>query len=313
MKPKTASPVGAEAVEVKGWVGAHKFLLLRRASQLFFLMLFLMGPWFGIWWVKGTLAGSMTLGTLPLTDPLVLAQGVVAGHWPALTAVTGALIVVLAYALIGGRVYCSWVCPINPVTDAAHWLHDRLGLPKGWQPKRATRLWVLAMVLALSAATGMIVWALVNPITALHRGLVFGMGLAWALVAAVFVFDLVLSRRGWCGHLCPVGAFYGLLGTASVLRVSAADRAKCDDCMDCFAVCPEMHVISPALRGASDTTPLILSPDCTNCGRCIGVCSVDVFRFTHRFDRRPSKGRDKARPQTGATARPRSDLHGELT
>ncbi|WP_370046126.1 quinol dehydrogenase ferredoxin subunit NapH [Salipiger sp.] len=284
MKEKAKLPVGEEAIRLKGWWRAHRFLLLRRLSQVFFLLLFLLGPWFGLWWVAGTLAASRTFGILPLTDPLVLAQGIVAGHWPELTALTGALIVLAAYALIGGRVYCSWVCPINPVTDAAHWLHDRLGLQKGWQPKRHTKLWLLGTVLVVSALTGTIAWEVINPITMLHRGLVFGMGFAWALVALVFLFDLLVSRRGWCGHLCPVGAFYGLLGTHSLLRVSAIKRAACDDCMDCFAVCPENHVIAPGLRGKDDDTPLILSPDCTNCGRCIDVCSVDVFAFTHRLD-----------------------------
>ncbi|NDW00220.1 quinol dehydrogenase ferredoxin subunit NapH [Salipiger sp. PrR002] len=288
MKEKTKLPVGAEAIHLKGWWRAHRFLLLRRLSQGFFLLLFLLGPWFGLWWVTGTLAGSRSFGILPLTDPLVLAQSLAAGHWPELTALIGAAIVVIGYVLIGGRVYCSWVCPINPVTDAAHWLHVRLGLPKGWQPKRHTRLWLLGTVLVVSALTGTIAWEAINPITMLHRGLVFGtafgMGFAWALVALVFLFDLLVSRRGWCGHLCPVGAFYGLLGTHSLLRVSATGRAACDDCMDCFAVCPENHVIAPALRGKEAETPLILSPDCTNCGRCVDVCSVDVFSFTHRFD-----------------------------
>ncbi|WGW03634.1 quinol dehydrogenase ferredoxin subunit NapH [Tropicibacter oceani] len=284
MSAKTKLPTGQEAIEVKGWLGAHRYLILRRLSQSFFLFLFLMGPWFGIWWVVGTLAGSRTFGVLPLTDPLVLMQGLAAGHWPELTAIIGALIVLAVYALIGGRVYCSWVCPINPVTDAAHWLHDKLGLQKGWQPKRSTRYWILGAVFAVSALTGTIAWEVVNPVTMVHRGLVFGMGFAWALVAAIFVFDLLVARRGWCGHLCPVGAFYGLLGSKSLLRVSAVDRAACDDCMDCFAVCPENQVISPALRGKPGETPLILSPDCTNCGRCIDVCSVDVFAFTHRFD-----------------------------
>lgn len=286
MKLKTASPIGAEAIAEKGWLGAHKYLLLRRISQAGFLILFLLGPWFGLWIVKGNLAGSMTLGVLPLTDPFVALQSVAAGHWPELTGLLGALIVGVTYALIGGRVYCSWVCPINPVTDAAHWLHQRLDLPKGWQPRRATRYWMLAMVFAVSALGGVIAWEFVNPVSMLHRGLIFGMGFAWTFVIAVFLFDLILSRRGWCGHLCPVGAFYGLLGRRSVLRVSAVNRVACDDCMDCFAVCPEMHVISPALRGKEDASPLILSPDCTNCGRCIDVCSVDVFRFTHRFDGR---------------------------
>lgn len=298
MSARTKLPVGQEAIQKKGWIGAHKYLLLRRLSQIMFLLIFLVGPWFGLWIVKGNLAGSLTLGVLPLTDPLVLLQGIAAQHWPELTAITGALIVGVSYALIGGRVYCSWVCPINPVTDGAYWLHDRLGLKKGWQPKKTTRYWILGMVLIVSALTGTIAWELVNPITMLQRGLIFGIGFAWTFVIAAFLFDLFVSRRGWCGHLCPVGAFYGLLGSKSLLRISARNRAACDDCMDCFAVCPEMHVITPALRGKGTDTPLILSPDCTNCGRCIDVCSVDVFRFTHRFDAGPAAGRDDAAPRS---------------
>ncbi len=104
---------------------------------------------------------------------------------------------------------------------------------------------------------------------------------------AVFVFDLLTAKHGWCGHLCPVGAAYGVIGKASVLRVSAFDRAKCDDCMDCFAVCPEPHVISPALRGGkTGATPVITHADCTLCGACIDSCPETVFRFTTRFDHR---------------------------
>ena len=126
-------------------------------------------------------------------------------------------------------------------------------------------------------------------------------GFVVSVVALVFLFDLFVSRRGWCGHLCPVGAFYGLVGHKSLLRVTASKRAACDGCMDCFAVCPENHVISPALRGKGAETPLILSPDCTNCGRCIDVCSVDVFAFTHRFD-----------PRIEATPEPSPDAPDEM-
>lgn len=281
-----AKPVGIEAVRTKGWLGANRYLILRRLSQATVLAVFLIGPWFGIWWVKGNLASSLTFGVLPLTDPYVLLQSLAARHWPETTAILGALIVTAFYAGIGGRLYCSWVCPVNPVTDAAHWLHDRLGLSKGWQPKRTTRLWILAMTFVVSAVTGTIAWEFVNPVSMLHRGLIFGMGFAWTFVVAVFLFDLFVARRGWCSHLCPVGAFYGLLNEPSLLRVSAANRASCDNCMDCFAVCPESHVITPALRGKDGETPLIVARDCTSCGRCIDVCARDVFRFTHRFDHR---------------------------
>ncbi|MFW2545396.1 quinol dehydrogenase ferredoxin subunit NapH [Primorskyibacter sp. 2E107] len=302
MSAKTRLPTGQEAIAAKGWFGAHKWLLARRTSQLLFLAIFLVGPWFGWRIVDGTLAGSRTLNVLPLTDPFIALQGILAGHWPEVTALVGALIVLVAYALIGGRMYCSWVCPINPVTDAAHWLHARFDIPKGWQPKRHTRLWLFGTVLVVSGLTGSIAWEILNPITMVHRGLVFGMGAAWGIVAAVFLFDLFVSRRGWCGHLCPVGAFYGLLGQGSLLRVSASKRAACDDCMDCFAVCPEMQVITPALRGKGNETPLILSPDCTNCGRCIDVCSVDVFSFTHRFDHRIDDAVQPAKPHVAEKA-----------
>ncbi|MBL8698058.1 MAG: quinol dehydrogenase ferredoxin subunit NapH [Alphaproteobacteria bacterium] len=277
---------GRVAAVRRGWLAAHRFLLLRRLAQLVFLAVFLTGPWFGLWIAKGTLATSLTFDVLPLTDPLVLLQSLAARHWPSATALIGAAIVLAAYLLVGGRAYCAWVCPINPVTDLAYWLRTRLGLAKGWQPSRATRFWLLGAVLVVSAVAGRIAWEAVNPITILQRGLLFGIGLGWIAVVAVFLFDLLVARHGWCGHLCPVGAFYGLLGKAAVLRVSAAGRARCDDCMDCYAVCPEPHVISPALRGTAATSPVILSGDCSNCGRCADVCPEDVFRFALRGDRR---------------------------
>lgn len=34
-------------------------------------------------------------------------------HLPA-TALTGAVIITVLYALAGKRLFCSWVCPLNP-------------------------------------------------------------------------------------------------------------------------------------------------------------------------------------------------------
>lgn len=270
----------------RGLLARNKWLLLRRSSQLGILALFLAGPLAGIWIVKGTIASSLTLDTLPLTDPFMLLQGLVAGHIPATAAIVGAAIVLAFYALVGGRVYCAWVCPVNMVTDGAHWLSSRFGLAKGWQPRRSLRHWMLAMTLAVSAIAGAVAWEYVNPVTLFYRGLLYGGGLAVAAVLTVFLFDLFVSRRGWCGHLCPVGAFYGHVGHFAILRVNAAERATCDDCMDCFAVCPEPHVITPALNGTGKGAgSVILSSDCTNCGRCIDVCDRKVFTFSPRFAR----------------------------
>ena len=280
-----AQRIGAEAVAAKGWLGAHKFLLARRVTQLGILALFLLGPLAGLWIVKGNLAYSLTLNTLHLADPYVLLQSLLTGHVPAKAAVIGGAIVLGFYFLVGGRTYCSWVCPVNLVTDAAKWLRDRLGIRgPGANLSRNTRYWVLGLTLVMALATGTLAWEMVNPVSMLHRGLIFGMGAAWVVVGAVFLFDVFVSRHGWCGHVCPVGAFYSLVNRWSPLKVSAAERARCNDCMDCFAVCPEPQVIKPALKGESQGLgPVILASACTNCGRCIDVCSKDVFTFGSRF------------------------------
>ncbi|MFZ2971554.1 MAG: quinol dehydrogenase ferredoxin subunit NapH [Ferribacterium limneticum] len=276
---------GAEAVAEKGWLRAHKWLILRRISQFSILALFLAGPWFGQWIVKGNLAYSYTLGFLPLTDPYVALQSMVTGHLPETLGLVGLAIVLVFYLLVGGRVYCSWVCPVNIVTDAAGWLRGRLGIKGSSQLSRSTRYWILGMTLVGSALTGVVLWELINPVSMLHRGLIFGMGMAWTVVLVVFLFDLFVTSRGWCGRLCPVGAFYSLIGRWSPLRVSAPARAACNDCMDCFEVCPEPQVIRPALKGeGKGVGPVILSPNCTNCGRCIDVCSKEVFTFGLRFN-----------------------------
>ena len=280
--------VGSEARMVKGWLGAHKWLLLRRLSQLAILALFLAGPWFGLWIVKGNLSSSLTLGILPLTDPYLLAQSLAAGVLPYREALLGAGIVLAFYLLVGGRLYCAWVCPVNLVTDTAAWLRRRLGLRGGKIPSSDTRYWLLGFTLLAAMATGSLAWEWVNPVSMLHRGLIFGFGLAWGIVGGIFLYDLLIATRGWCGHLCPMGAFYSLLGTTALIRVSAARRSACDDCMDCFAVCPEPQVIRPALKAAGQTHPLILDRNCTTCGRCVDVCGKNVFQVTTRFDRSES-------------------------
>ena len=81
--------IGAEAVEEKGWLRAHKWLILRRLSQFGILALFMLGPLAGIWIVKGNLNYSLTLGTLPLADPLVMLQLLATRHVPERNAIIG--------------------------------------------------------------------------------------------------------------------------------------------------------------------------------------------------------------------------------
>ena len=61
--------IGAEAVEAKGWLRAHKWLILRRISQLGILGVLLLEPLAGVGIVKGNLNCSDTLDFRPVTHP----------------------------------------------------------------------------------------------------------------------------------------------------------------------------------------------------------------------------------------------------
>ena len=288
---------GRDAIAQKGWLLAHRWLLLRRFSQLLILALFMGSGWLagrlgGLWIIKGNLTSSLLLDTVPLADPYVFLQILVTGHLPpvavAINAVIGALIVAAFYLLVGGRVFCAWVCPINIVTDAAAWARRRLGIKSNHPLHAHTRYWFLGGTFFAAALTGTLAWEWLNPVSIAHRGLFFGMGAGIWFLLIVFLYDLFVAHRGWCGHLCPMGAFYSLLGKTALLRVATPRRDDCDDCMDCFIVCPEPQVIRPALKKAGQESPVILSSSCTTCGRCIDVCDRHVFKLTHRFSQRSS-------------------------
>jgi len=109
------------------------------------------------------------------------------------------------------------------VTDSANYLRrvldiDRAHLQK--QPiSRVARYWILGLGLILSAIMGIAAFEFVSPISMLHRGIIFGMGFGWSAILMIFLFDLFVLKNGWCGHLCPLGAFYSLVGKFSFIRV----------------------------------------------------------------------------------------------
>lgn len=273
--------LGKIAIEKKGWFLANRFLLLRRFVQISILVLFLLGPLAGIWIIEGNLSSSLLLDLIPFTDPFVLMQSMASGYIPLFKAFLGMGIVVLFYLLVGGRVFCSWVCPVNLLTDAAAWCRRKLKLRKEKVISRFWRYWILAMVMVLPVFTGVMSWEMVNPVSAFNRGLFFGMGLGWVLFLMIFLFDLLAVENGWCGHLCPMGAFYSLINRVSLVKVDAVHRDRCTDCLDCFDVCPEPEILKGPVYGQkSNIGTLVKDISCTNCGRCIDVCAEDVFVIT---------------------------------
>ncbi len=280
-------PTGERSRQKLGLWYSLRFLLLRRLSQFILLCLFTI-PIGSFWILQGTLASSIFLQTIPLNDPFIFLQSLTTGHIFTASGMIGAIILTVFYWLMGGRSYCAWVCPINPITDAAHWTRQRLKCKNHVSLSKSSRLWIMGVVLVMSSLFQVMVWELINPITGIFRSIVFMSlsisSLSFSFILLIFVLDTFVANRLWCSHLCPVGAFYKGLGYRSPLKISAPLKHQCDDCADCYKVCPEFHVLRPVLKG---TATCVTSTDCTRCGRCIDVCHLKVFQFEWALHTQP--------------------------
>lgn len=257
-----------------------KYLIARRLVQAGLLALYFGANAYGWKILEGNLSASLLLGTVPLADPYAIVQMLFAGAVLASDVLIGALIITLVYAVIGGRAFCSWVCPVNMVTDLANWLRRKLGtsdVQKRVYMSRSLRFWVLGLSLALSFVMGVAAFELISPISMVHRGVVFGIGMGVGAIVVIFMFDLFVHEHGWCGYICPLGAFYSLIGKFSLIRVRH-DADHCTACMKCKEVCPEKEVLHMVAKNSES----VLMGACTNCARCIEVCDDDALNFSIR-------------------------------
>jgi len=165
------------------WLRRNRVLLARRATQLAVLLLFWLGAHSHLGVLTGNLSASHVFRAVPLSDPFAVLQLLASGHALAGTALLGAVIVVVFYLLVGGRSFCSWVCPVNLLSDAAAVVARRRGLRGQFRVSRRTRYGILALALVVSALSGVAAFEWISPIAMIHREIVFGPGLGLLAIA----------------------------------------------------------------------------------------------------------------------------------
>jgi ferredoxin-type protein NapH len=256
----------------------HRYLFLRRFVQIGLMVLYFGANAWGWNILVGNLSSSKFLNLIPMSDPYAALQMFVAGAVLATDLLIGVVIIVLFYSIVGGRVFCSWVCPVNMITDLAYYIRRKFGLnriQKRQPASRNIRYWAIVISLIISVAFGITAFEFISPVSMVHRGVVFGMGFGFAAIVVLFLFDLFVLKNGWCGHICPLGGFYSLIGRFSFIRVHH-NVDNCTECMKCKEVCPEMQVLHMIAKKSEP----VLDGECTNCARCIEVCDDDALNFS---------------------------------
>ena len=243
--------------------------------------------------------GSFSILGLTFMDPVVAAETFVREP-SAWSAILGGIALTLLIAVLMGRVFCGWLCPVNTVLEGIDLLRSRvlprMGFtPPNWAAPRWLK-WVLFLGgVSLSLVADVAFWVQVLPHVQIGRDvfslIFFGALTAVAPLLAIIVFaELLISRRVWCRSLCPTGAVLGLAGFFAPLRIRKAASPCRSGCTACAGVCP--MTLNPAEP--------ISQAECLNCGLCLPVCPEELLRLT------PARIIPAARPRRVTQSRTRN-------
>jgi ferredoxin-type protein NapH len=240
--------------------------------------------------LEGTLSGSRFLG-FHLIDVFTTLEMFLAEHHLHINIIIGVTTITLFYIFVGGRSYCSWVCPYGILSEIGEKWHNTLVNKKIIKDRKfdhRIRYFFWGIFLTLSFTSGYLVFETFNVVGILSRAIAYGWSITLIWVLIVLAFEVFYSRRAWCTYICPIGTTYGMIGKVSALRIEWNDN--CDHCMVCSDVCFENQVLE-ITKAKYDkqreekgiTKEYITGADCTLCGRCIDVCHEDALSFGFRL------------------------------
>ena len=259
---------------------SHKWRNRRWAVLIATNLLFVLSFWLDIQLLEGALTASRFAG-FHLIDLNSALQVMLAHKHIIVNLFIGTFTVFLLWVLLGGRTFCSWVCPYHLVSELTEKLHLMLvdrKIVTDHEFHRGTRtvFWLLFALLAI--VTGYTVFETLSPTGILSRALIYGPGLALGWVGLLLLFEVFYSRRAWCRYICPIGLTYGAVGSISPLQITYHVE-HCFHEGDCRKVCLVPHVLEVTVKGRASDETMGLGPDCTRCGLCVDTCPTGALRF----------------------------------
>ena len=223
-------------------------------------------------------------------------------------AATG-FIVILILTFLGGRLYCSLLCPLGTIQD----IFSRAGgrLKKRYRkygfkrPYTVLRYTILILVLIITMVWGIYFLTLTDPYSIFGRFMtyfarpvimlinnalsdLFGMFDLYTFVHQpvvlfnplvyiipvlflVLVFYLSFTKgRLYCNTVCPVGTLLGLFSKVSLFRVKFID-GKCSKCGRCALTCKSSCI--DFLNKEIDNSR------CVDCFNCISSCPDKAMEY----------------------------------
>ena len=212
--------------------------------------------------------------------------------------------VVILLTLLGGRIYCSTICPLGILQDIVIFTRRKLGPKQRLRFQKAMNLLrysILVVTLLFIAFSSVLLLNLLDPYAIFGRMathlyqpvLLFVNNLLYkipflglhnmeyspfSLIGFIFAAGMLLivtymagtNGRLYCNSVCPVGTLLGWLSRYSFFKIKIA-RSTCTQCGKCQAVC-KANCIDIKNMKVDETR-------CISCYDCIPVCEVSSIGY----------------------------------
>ncbi len=151
-----------------------------------------------------------------------------------------------------GRIFCGWICPITAIMNITTVFARE-------KPKISLKTkYVFLVLTAVALYLDYSGWLSFSK-EVLKVGFV-------VLIVAIVAFSFLYSRV-FCTHICPVGAFFSLLGHLSIFRLRVGE--DCRRCEKCNSVC-EMSI------DVMNSKPM---NECSLCWNCVEECPYKSIKL----------------------------------
>lgn len=183
-------------------------------------------------------------------------------------------------ALLMGRFFCGFICPIGALQDFFKYLGTKIGLKeiklhnfKHFYFKPEILKYIILIIVLVLSILGM--GNLISPFSPwlaylnIFTGFNFYSGF---IILLIIMLASLFVKRIFCRYFCPFGAFQSLLYAIGPLKISKSQN--CNKCSHCLKNCPV---------SIENTHDAIISPECINCLECTSTCIKGNEGYAMKF------------------------------
>jgi len=156
--------------------------------------------------------------------------------------------------VLGGRIFCGWLCPFGFLQDLLHKIPSKkFRLPAWLLHAKYVALAGMVMVIPLVLPESILVFCRLCPAGTLESSIPWrfmtpswtwsGMFIARLVVLVAVLVGAVLVSRVFCRLACPLGAILSVFNRFSLVRLKVT--VTCNQCGLCVKQCPmEIHPVN---------------------------------------------------------------------